>query len=150
MPPPACPLCDGPGGELVYAGAALRVVRTDEGGFPAFYRVIWQRHVREFSQLAPADRALCTEALVAVEQVLLEHLAPDKVNLASLGNAVPHLHWHVIARFAWDTHFPAPVWAVPLRPAPAAQLDRVVAARAALARDLAQRLAHLEGSPSHG
>ena len=54
-------------------------------------------------------------AVVAVEQVLREHLHPTKINLAALGNAVPHLHWHVIARFDWDSHFPASVWAAPQR-----------------------------------
>ena len=54
-------------------------------------------------------------AVVAVEQVLREHLQPTKINLAALGNAVPHLHWHVIARFDWDIHFPASVWAAPQR-----------------------------------
>jgi diadenosine tetraphosphate (Ap4A) HIT family hydrolase len=39
-------------------------------------------------------------------------MAPDKINLASLGNVVPHLHWHVIPRFADDPHFPNPVWGV--------------------------------------
>jgi len=36
---------------------------------------------------------------------------PTKINLASLGNMVPHLHWHVIARFEGDARWPAPVWA---------------------------------------
>ena len=56
-----------------------------------------------------------------VEQALRQHLAPTKVNIAALGNMVPHLHWHVIARFDWDSHFPAPVWAAAQRPSPAAQ-----------------------------
>ena len=54
-----------------------------------------------------------------VEQALRQHLSPTKVNIAALGNMVPHLHWHVIARFDWDTHFPAPVWAAAQRPRPA-------------------------------
>jgi diadenosine tetraphosphate (Ap4A) HIT family hydrolase len=61
----------------------------------------------------------------AVERVLREALAPTKINLASLGNVVPHLHWHVIARFEWDSRFPAPVWAAPVRevaPAPVTRL----------------------------
>jgi diadenosine tetraphosphate (Ap4A) HIT family hydrolase len=37
-------------------------------------------------------------------------LHPDKINLASFGNVVPHLHWHVIPRFEDDAHFPAPIW----------------------------------------
>jgi diadenosine tetraphosphate (Ap4A) HIT family hydrolase len=40
---------------------------------------------------------------------------PDKINLASLGNMTPHLHWHVIPRFKQDKHFPQPIWGVPQR-----------------------------------
>ena len=39
-------------------------------------------------------------------------LNPTKINLASLGNMTPHLHWHVIPRFADDVNFPNPVWAI--------------------------------------
>ena len=42
-------------------------------------------------------------------------MQPLKVNVASLGNVVPHLHWHVIPRYADDAHFPAPVWAQAVR-----------------------------------
>jgi diadenosine tetraphosphate (Ap4A) HIT family hydrolase len=45
-----------------------------------------------------------------VERFLRDTLAPEKINLASLGNIVPHLHWHVIPRFTDDPHFPQPVW----------------------------------------
>jgi diadenosine tetraphosphate (Ap4A) HIT family hydrolase len=51
----------------------------------------------------------------ACEAALRQLAAPDKVNLASFGNQVPHLHWHVIARFTDDAHFPDPVWAAPRR-----------------------------------
>jgi diadenosine tetraphosphate (Ap4A) HIT family hydrolase len=107
----ACPLCTTDGGQLVWRGTHLRVIRADEPGFPAFYRVVWNAHVAEFSDLTEAERQHCMDAVTVVEQVLREHLAPTKVNLAALGNMVPHLHWHVVARFGWDSHFPAPVWA---------------------------------------
>jgi diadenosine tetraphosphate (Ap4A) HIT family hydrolase len=121
----ACPLCAEDGGALVWRGERLRVIRAQEAGFPAFYRVVWNAHVAEFSDLSAAERAYCMEAVALVEQALREHLAPTKVNLAALGNMVPHLHWHVIARFGWDSHFPSPVWAVAQRPSPAAQEDAV-------------------------
>jgi diadenosine tetraphosphate (Ap4A) HIT family hydrolase len=94
----------------------VRVVDGDEARrFPAFYRLIWATHVAEFSDLGAPERHACMDAVTAIEQVLRDMLAPTKVNLATLGNVVPHLHWHVIARFDWDSHFPAPVWAAPQR-----------------------------------
>ena len=95
---------------MVWRGERLRVIRAQEAGFPAFYRVVWNAHVAEFSDLAAADRVHCMEAVTLVEQALRQHLSPTKINIAALGNMVPHLHWHVIARFSWDSHFPQPVW----------------------------------------
>ncbi|MGH6609869.1 MAG: HIT family protein, partial [Burkholderiaceae bacterium] len=57
-----------------------------------------------------------------------EVLQPTKMNLASLGNMTPHLHWHVIPRFADDLHFPRPVWGAPQRTVD----DRTLQARRAL------------------
>ena len=111
----ACELCVAEGGVLVARGAKWRVVRVADADFPAFYRVVWNAHVAELSDLAPADRVLCMDAVVAVERVLREQLRPAKINLASLGNVVPHLHWHVVARFGWDSRFPQPIWAPLLR-----------------------------------
>jgi len=54
---------------------------------------------------------------------------------------VPHLHWHVIARFAWDSHFPAPVWAAAQRPSPA---DEEAALRARLPAAEAAMVAALQ------
>lgn len=145
MKKPGCELCEHtetPAWSLVFADARLRVVRVlDAPEFPAYYRVIWNAHVAELSDLAVADRAHLMNAVVAVERVLREALQPSKINLAALGNMVPHLHWHVIARFDWDSHFPQPIWGARQRtPEPAAtqrmamalsELDLLV--RAALA-----------------
>lgn len=106
-----CALCADAGGELLYAGARLRVVAVDEPLHPGFCRVIWQAHVREMTDLPPAGRRELMDAVFATEIAMREVLSPAKINLASLGNLTPHLHWHVIARFADDPHFPAPVWA---------------------------------------
>ncbi|MDB5744301.1 MAG: histidine triad protein [Polaromonas sp.] len=111
----ACPLCETDGGVLVFRNDSLRIIQACEAGFPAFYRVVWNRHVAEFSDLSAAERDTCMNAVVAVEQVLRSELQPAKINLAALGNLVPHLHWHVVARFEWDSHFPAPVWAAAQR-----------------------------------
>jgi len=141
MKQPGCVFCDGAGGALVFEGAKFRVIRAGEPGFPAFYRLIWTGHVAEFSDLSPADRHLCIDAVSLVEQSLRKHLQPRKVNLASLGNLVAHLHWHIIARFDWDSHFPAPVWAAPAREAPAGELSRVESKLAALEAEMTLLLA---------
>ena len=137
----ACPLCAEDGGALVWRGERLRVIRAQEAGFPAFYRVVWNVHVAEFSDLAATDRVHCMEAVTMVEQALRQHLSPTKVNIAALGNMVPHLHWHVIARFDWDSHFPASVWATAQRPSPAAQEAAVRALLPALEAQLQSQLA---------
>lgn len=121
----ACPLCEADGGVLVHRATRWRVIRAEEANFPAFYRVVWHDHVAELSDLSDADRAECLAVVVAVERVLRDHLQPTKINLAALGNMVPHLHWHVVARFADDTHFPDPVWAPARRTADEAQLASV-------------------------
>ena len=122
-----CVLCQEPGGQLIWQGEHLRLIRADEAGFPAFYRIVWNAHVAEFSDLGAAQRQHCMEAVALVEQVLRQQLQPTKINLATLGNVVPHLHWHIIARYDWDSHFPAPVWASAQRPRDSAREAAVVA-----------------------
>ena len=114
-PAPACPLCADIGGVLITQTPRWRVIRAEDENFPAFYRFIWQAHCAEFSGLSRAERIECMDGVTAIEQVLIEALQPTKINLAALGNVVPHLHWHVIARFDWDSHFPNPVWGAALR-----------------------------------
>ena len=120
-----CPLCEADGGLLVFRNETLRIIQASEVGFPAFYRVVWNRHVAEFSDLSATERQVCMHAVVKVEQLLRSELRPAKINLAALGNMVPHLHWHVVARFDWDSHFPAPVWSAPQRPVDEAQVAAV-------------------------
>jgi diadenosine tetraphosphate (Ap4A) HIT family hydrolase len=106
-----CELCDGPGGEILWQSDELRVVRVADPDYPAFCRVIWQRHVKEMTDLSPTERNSFMAVVFAVEAALRQVLTPDKINLASLGNQTPHLHWHVIPRWSHDRHFPHPVWA---------------------------------------
>ena len=135
-----CPLCEAAGGRLVFEGPKFRVICAAELGFPAFYRLVWREHVREFSELSTADRATCMEAVTVIEQSLREMLSPTKINLATLGNVVPHLHWHVIARFDWDSHFPGPVWAGAQRERTMAREADVTAKLSALEQQMIERL----------
>jgi len=132
-----CELCDSPGGDLLWQDGFDRVVLIDDPDYPGFCRVVLKRHVKEMTDLEPAERLRFMNAVFATEAALRELLNPDKINLASLGNATPHLHWHVIPRHQGDRHFPRPIWAEPLRP------DiprRPVLDRGALVRALRRRL----------
>ena len=124
----ACELCREDGGELVVRNEKLRVVLVDDANYPGFCRVIWNPHVSEMTDLLPADRSILMRTVCQVETALREVLHPEKINLASLGNMVPHLHWHLIPRFRDDAHFPNPIWAQPVRQTDAA----ILAARRAL------------------
>ena len=114
----ACELCDNPGGELMWQDERCRVVcvgGAEGAAFPGFCRVIWKAHVCEMSDLGAADRHYLFGVLAAVEMAVRAVVQPHKINLASLGNVVPHLHWHVIPRWTDDSHFPAPIWATAVR-----------------------------------
>ena len=107
----------------IWRDEQLRVVSAGDPDYPGFLRVIWHEHVREMTDLSPAARAHCLRVVFAVEQALRDTLRPDKINVASLGNQVPHVHWHVIPRFVDDAHFPEPVWAARQRPGAARPFD---------------------------
>ncbi len=115
--PAQCVLCREPGGQILVETTQWRVVLATEADalpFPGFTRVIWQPHIREMSALSGPDQITMMSLVFAVESLMIKHLQPDKINLASLGNMVDHLHWHVIPRWQQDSHFPRPIWAAPL------------------------------------
>ena len=124
---PRCELCELKA-EPVWRSDKFAVILVDDPAYPGFCRVIWNEHVREMSDLADADRLMLNDAVWQVELALRAVYEPLKVNVASLGNVVPHLHWHVIPRFADDAHFPSPVWCAAVRQTEAP----VLAARRAL------------------
>ena len=107
-----CPICSAQNEEILWQNPQLRVIAVhNEANAPAFCRVIWQAHVGEMTDLAADERAEIMNAVYRVEAAMRQVFQPAKINLASLGNVVPHLHWHVIARFDNDANFPAPIWA---------------------------------------
>lgn len=134
----ACPLCDPHGETLLWQDDRCRLVLADELDHPGFLRVILNAHVKEMTDLPPAERDALMRVVWAAEAALREVMAPDKINLASLGNVVPHLHWHVIPRFSDDPHFPNAVWGEKKRnsvhPAPDDLAARLAAAFTRLVR----------------
>ena len=104
-----CELCQ-PVGDILVSTVEWRVILVDDPHYPGFCRVIWNDHVREMTDLTALQRARLMDVVWQVEMSIREVMQPSKVNLASFGNVVPHVHWHVIPRFADDMHFPNPIW----------------------------------------
>ncbi|MEE9332065.1 MAG: HIT family protein [Methylophilaceae bacterium] len=109
--PDTCALCQrSPHDTILWQDDFCRVVLLDDADYPAYCRVELLAHVKEMTDLAPVDRARTMKVVFAVETAMREVLQPEKINLASLGNKTPHLHWHVIPRFENDKHFPNSHW----------------------------------------
>ncbi|MBS0335885.1 MAG: HIT family protein [Proteobacteria bacterium] len=129
-----CLLCEEEGGTVLWRDDFCRIVRAPGEGYPGLCRVVLNRHAREMTDLADEERSRLMRAVFATESALRGLFRPDKMNLASFGNQVPHLHWHVIPRSVDDPHFPDPSWG-PARRAPAANpaavSDAAIAARLA-------------------
>ena len=136
-----CELCKEPGGRLVFDDGNVRVVAVDEPDYPGLMRVVWNRHVRELTDLAPAERERLMRTVFAVEDQMRQLLRPHKMNVASLGNVTPHLHWHLIPRYEDDPHFPGPIWAARQRAPVEARLDERRALLPALEQAVAAALA---------
>ncbi len=133
----SCELCKTTGETLLWHSGLCRVVLVEDADYPGFCRVIWNRHVKEMTDLNNEEQHALMNVVFTVESAIREVMQPDKINLASLGNMTPHLHWHIIPRYALDKHFPNPIWGTPQRAViPKPPLDW----RVRLAKGICQRL----------
>lgn len=105
-----CGLCNITKGNVIFCSKEWRVILVEEKHYPGFCRVVWNEHVSEMTDLPAKSRDLLMHVVWVVEQTLRDIMGAHKINLASLGNMVPHIHWHVIPRYSDDAHFPNPIW----------------------------------------
>ena len=98
-----CPLCEAKNEDIIFQNSFLRVILVDETGY---IRVITQKHIKEFSDLSDEEVVNLTLTTKKIEKAIIKTLNPDKVNIAALGNMVPHLHIHIIPRFQNDPWWP--------------------------------------------
>lgn len=109
-------------GALIWRGDDCRVILVNDPELPGFCRVIWNRHVSEMTDLTYGEREHLMSLVFAVEEAVRQVMHPDKVNIATLGNMVPHLHWHVIPRYKDDAYFPGSAWSQKSQESPTAKL----------------------------
>ena len=101
-----------------------RLVLMKDRRFPWVILVPERENIREIHELGPEDRALLIEEIARVGEVMTRLFTPEKINVGALGNLVPQLHIHVVARFSGDPSWPGPVWGSgPAEPYPEGELD---------------------------
>jgi len=120
-----CALCAPTSDTILWQDDFCRVVLLNDADYPAYCRVELIEHIKEMTDLAPLQRARMMKTVFVVETALREIFNPDKINLASLGNKTPHIHWHVIPRFENDKHFPNSHWGDAVRDGNTNALDEI-------------------------
>jgi diadenosine tetraphosphate (Ap4A) HIT family hydrolase len=99
-----CPLCKKINYPIIWEDNLFRLVLINDQKFPGYCRLETIEHIKELSDLADRTQVDLIKKIVQIEKVLRELLNPDKINIASLGNMTPHLHWHIIPRYRNDSH----------------------------------------------
>lgn len=105
-----CYFCANNGGEILFNCNLYRIVLVVNKDYPGYLQVILNQHVKELTDLSDEDNIGLYQAVIRCERILCQIIKPDKVNIASFGNQIPHVHWHIIPRFNNDKHFPNPIW----------------------------------------
>jgi diadenosine tetraphosphate (Ap4A) HIT family hydrolase len=109
-----------------------RVLLMKDRRFPWLLLVPEREGVREIAELPPVDRTVLIEEIARTSDVLTQLFRPDKLNVGALGNVVPQLHVHIVARFSTDPAWPGPVWgsgpAVPYTESELAEIQKRLAA----------------------
>ena len=105
-----CVLCSSQKYPIIWANNLLRIVLINDQNYRGYCRVDLINHIKEMTDLDEETRHEFMGVIFQTEKIIKEYLQPDKINLASLGNITPHLHWHIIPRYLSDNHFPDSIW----------------------------------------
>ncbi len=98
-----CPLCDIK--EYFYKNALFSLIFVKD--IPGYIKLITNKHIKEFSELSDKEAVEITLALKKIEKILIQNTKADKINIAELGNMVPHFHIHIIPRYKNDPWWPS-------------------------------------------
>lgn len=87
----------------------LITIQLHESEIP-WLKIFTQTKRKEFSECTQEEKQVIWEMLDLIEKEMLAYFKPEKINIASFGNMLPHVHWHIMARFTNDSYFPEPMW----------------------------------------
>jgi len=94
----------------------LVILEVESSEVP-WVKIFTKRKVKEFSECAPEEKSEIFRIIDIVEKSMLSYFEADKINIASFGNLLPNVHWHIMARFEGDSYFPEPMWGAQQREA---------------------------------
>jgi len=94
--------------QIVFENQFIKI-ETEPAQIP-WLKIFTQEPIKEFSQCSNELQLEILKTINIIEKEMLEYFKPDKINIASFGNYVPHVHFHIQARFKNDNYFPEPTW----------------------------------------
>jgi len=97
----------------IYKNNLIRI-ELEESEVP-WFKIFTQMEYKEFSECSSCEKREIWRVLDVIEIAMLEFFKPIKINIASFGNYMPHVHWHIMARFKEDSFFPEPIWGLKQR-----------------------------------
>ncbi len=112
-----CSLCervvltkDGKYPYLIYEFPHSYLMLGEHQFFRGYCVLVSKGHYKEMTDMPPVMQTGLFQEMMKVSVVLQEHFRPAKMNMCSLGNVVPHVHWHFFPRYSEDPHFKDPPW----------------------------------------
>ncbi|MDD3598369.1 HIT family protein [Sulfuricurvum sp.] len=93
---------------MIYSNSLI-YIEIHESEIP-WLKIFTHTPHKEFSECTADEKKMIWDALDIIEKEILEYFKPSKINIASFGNMLPRVHWHIMARFENDEYFPEPMW----------------------------------------
>lgn len=93
---------------MIYSNSLI-YIEQHESEIP-WLKIFTHTPRKEFSECSTEEKQAIWDALDSIEKEMLAYFKPAKINIASFGNMLPRVHWHIMARFENDSYFPEPMW----------------------------------------
>lgn len=93
---------------MIYENNLIKI-EIEQSEIP-WIKIFTQQELKEFSDCNSKTKEYIWKALDIIEKEMINYFKPEKINIASFGNYVPHVHFHIMARFKEDSYFPEPMW----------------------------------------
>ena len=93
---------------IIYENENIRI-EVEKSEIP-WFKIFTQKPYKEMSEVPSEIKFEIYDLLDIIEKEMIAYYDPKKINIASFGNYMPHVHWHIMARFEEDSYFPEPMW----------------------------------------